>query len=369
MFSIRPLSFKVNSAANATPPGTVSSPDSSHGSRHSSGTSASDDAPSGQSPTEQSLEQRFHSAFHSALEEQWQSEAYSLSGTQTQPAEAHSDLRTAPPENARKLAKTSCLMGVVDRLELGFYSSRPRSGAYFPSTHPEAVAPRRGRLNRLLSRLTFKSNDQRLGNFHRVDRWLLRGAMPESAADFAHLRQQYGVNTILDLRGWETSPPALIDYERHQAHQHNMRYLHLPMDSRTPPHEGQLRLFFRLMKKSRQRGETVYVHCKQGVDRTGALIAAYRVATGHSQPEAFREMRRYGYNWRHSLTRPAQRTFVLSPTLPDLLKKAQWGADLQREAQTLRDKGALSPKIDREVGINLAQGQATDGQKRLDLAL
>ncbi len=355
MVSLRPLPFKLKIESSSAASSTVTSLDSSHG---SSATSAS------ASPTGQSFDRQFSNS----LEEQWQSDAYYLSGTQTQPTKADSYLKTAPPKGSRKIAKTSCLMGAMDHLELGFYSCRPSGHITSSAVAPERIAPRRGRVNRLLSRLTFKSTDPQLGNFHAVDAVVLRGAMPESAADFAHLKQKYGVGTIIDLRGWETSQPAFIDYERYQCHQNGMRYLHLPMDSHAPPTLGQLQLFFRVIEKSRQCGETVYVHCKQGVDRTGALVAAYQVATGHSQDQAFAEMRRYGYNWRHQLTRPAQQAFVLNPTLPAILKKAQRGAELQKQAQTLKETGILAHQHYRVLLDDLAQGDMAKAQKRLNLA-
>jgi protein-tyrosine phosphatase len=256
-------------------------------------------------------------------------------------------------------------MGMADRLELGFYGPHPSGRTASRAVSPEQIAPRRGRINRLLSRLTFQSTDARLGNFHPVDSLVLRGAMPESAADFAHLKQQYNVGAIIDLRGWETSQPALIDYERHQAHQHGMGYLHLPMDSHAPPSLGQLQLFFRVAQQIRTQGQTIYIHCKQGVDRTGALVAAYEIATGTRPSEAFNRMRRYGYNWRHRLTRPAQRDFVLNPTLSTLLNKAQRGADLQKQAQTIKDAGRLTLKAYREILNDLAQEQIPDVQQRL----
>lgn len=332
-----------------------------------SGTSTSLDSSHGSSSTPLSVtsaDQPFFREVSTALEEQWQTDAYAFSIPNRPNDEGAEGIRAVSlHQNALKTfgetAKVSCLMGIVDGLELGFYSPRSTPRPFSRVVQAEPMAPRRGRLNRVLSRLNFKSTDSRLGNFHRVDAVVLRGAMPEGAADFSHLKHHYNVGTLIDLRGWETSRPQFINYERYQAHQNGMRYLHLPMDSHTPPSLGQLQLFFRVIEKSRQQGQTVYVHCKQGVDRTGALVAAYQVASGKPQAEAFQAMRRHGYNWRHSLTRPAQKAFVLDPALPTLLQKAQLGANLQAQAHALKERGQLDLKTYQAMRDWMAEGRLT----------
>lgn len=43
---------------------------------------------------------------------------------------------------------------------------------------------------------------------------------------------------------------------------------------------------------------SLYVHCKAGVDRTGVVVAAYRVSNmGWSADDAIKEMKQMGFHW------------------------------------------------------------------------
>jgi protein tyrosine/serine phosphatase len=53
--------------------------------------------------------------------------------------------------------------------------------------------------------------------------------------------------------------------------------------------------------KANQNGKAVLVHCQSGAQRTGGVIAAYRILVEGKDPEqAFAEMRRYGHDPRHN---------------------------------------------------------------------
>ena len=54
-----------------------------------------------------------------------------------------------------------------------------------------------------------------------------------------------------------------------------MRYVNVPMTGMTPPTEAQIKQVLALMED--QTAGPVFVHCKRGADRTGAVIAAYRI--------------------------------------------------------------------------------------------
>jgi protein tyrosine phosphatase (PTP) superfamily phosphohydrolase (DUF442 family) len=53
--------------------------------------------------------------------------------------------------------------------------------------------------------------------------------------------------------------------------------------------------------KARQEGRGVLVHCQSGAQRTGGIIATYRILIeGKSPDEAFAEMKSYGHDPRHN---------------------------------------------------------------------
>jgi tyrosine-protein phosphatase SIW14 len=126
-----------------------------------------------------------------------------------------------------------------------------------------------------------------------VDNNLYRGARPTSRDDFADLKE-IGVETILNLEGgfwgWidgnQTEDLAL-------ANQFGITQLHLPMGALWPPVDEDIYLALDIIAK---RKAPLYVHCLEGRDRTGIVIAAYRMQyNGYTYEAAKSEM--YGHNF------------------------------------------------------------------------
>ncbi len=106
-------------------------------------------------------------------------------------------------------------------------------------------------------------------NFHQVDEHVYRGAQPADEG-FQYLAK-IGVKTVIDLR--ETD-------ERAQAEEGvvtaaGMKYVNVPMTGLTPPTDSEITKILAILEDG--GAGAVFVHCKQGVDRTGAVIAAYRI--------------------------------------------------------------------------------------------
>ena len=58
-----------------------------------------------------------------------------------------------------------------------------------------------------------------------------------------------------------------------------MRFVSVPMTGLTPPTDAEITKILALLESS--PNEPVFVHCKRGADRTGAVIAAYRIDQDH----------------------------------------------------------------------------------------
>ena len=58
-----------------------------------------------------------------------------------------------------------------------------------------------------------------------------------------------------------------------------MHYVNVPMTGLTPPTEAQISKILALLED--EATGSVFVHCKRGADRTGAVIAAYRIDHDH----------------------------------------------------------------------------------------
>lgn len=53
--------------------------------------------------------------------------------------------------------------------------------------------------------------------------------------------------------------------------------------------------------KANRNGKAVLVHCQSGAQRTGGVVAAYRILVeGQPEAQAFEEMRRYGHDPKHN---------------------------------------------------------------------
>jgi len=226
--------------------------------------------------------------------------------------------------------------------------------------------PKRTWANRLISMLFQRSEDTYLSNLHKVDEHVLRGAMPESEADFTHLKNHHNVHTIIDLRGPATTKAQYVQYEMGHCKKNDIKYISIPMSSTRAPNQEELQLFLAAIQEAKAANANgkVYVHCKHGIDRTGAMIAAYEVAVNKSQiaqhiiqKEAFKRMQQYGYNTFHEWSRPEQKTFVLSPELLNILKIAQQGAEIRIKAQNALNRKALPPQYYEQLlgFLNLGQ--------------
>ena len=138
--------------------------------------------------------------------------------------------------------------------------------------------------------------------FQQVDDRLYRGAQP-SIDGFRRLRD-LGVKVIVNLR---MEADANKTNEGKIVESLGMRYINLPVEdgnfftrSRRIP-ETVIHKFLNLLD-DRSIGP-VFVHCHRGADRTGALVAFYRVARhGWDNQRALKEAREIGLrSWYHGL--------------------------------------------------------------------
>jgi tyrosine-protein phosphatase SIW14 len=98
-----------------------------------------------------------------------------------------------------------------------------------------------------------------------------------------------GIKTILDLRGGSIHEP----WERKAVDAAGMHYVGVRLSGLLPPKDKQIAKILALLEDP-ARGP-VYVHCRRGDDRTGMVIACYRIAHDHwSNAKALQEARNNG---------------------------------------------------------------------------
>lgn len=105
-----------------------------------------------------------------------------------------------------------------------------------------------------------------------------------------------GVKTILYVESelFEIVPGE-VRKEGESAKQIGLHFFHIPLSSITPPKIDQLDQAVSVMANSEY--QPVYVHCDQGADRTGMVVAAYGIKIQRWSPEwAYEEMKANGFN-------------------------------------------------------------------------
>jgi len=106
-------------------------------------------------------------------------------------------------------------------------------------------------------------------NFHQVDQNVYRGAQP--APEGIRYLGQLGVKVVLDLR----RPGERSLEEQRLVTAAGMRYVTVPMSGLKPPTDAEIATLLKLLEDP--TAGPVFVHCRRGADRTGAVIAAYRI--------------------------------------------------------------------------------------------
>ena len=115
-----------------------------------------------------------------------------------------------------------------------------------------------------------------LPHFYQVDNHVFRGAQPtaEGWKDLAKM----GVQVVVDLRqDGEARGEHWIKSERAAVEAAGMRYISLPMDGWARPDNRTVALALAELHSA----DKVFVHCRAGKDRTGTVIACYRMTADH----------------------------------------------------------------------------------------
>jgi tyrosine-protein phosphatase SIW14 len=129
-----------------------------------------------------------------------------------------------------------------------------------------------------------------LPRFHRINEKLYRGAQPRRGG-LMRLRQ-LGVKTVINLRGSNEDTRSDEQYARALG----LKYFNVPIDRVGRPADAKVQSVLAIVNAA--ENQPVFVHCNYGRDRTGLIIAVYRLANeGWTAAEAQREANRHGMFW------------------------------------------------------------------------
>jgi protein tyrosine phosphatase (PTP) superfamily phosphohydrolase (DUF442 family) len=151
-------------------------------------------------------------------------------------------------------------------------------------------------------------------NAGKVSEFLYRGSQPRGPG-YQEL-QNLGISIVVDLRNTTKN-----EAEQKAVETSGMRNVSIPTSAFFGPTDNQVAAFLQLLHDN--PGKKVFVHCYFGDDRTGVMIATYRIAEDHwTADQAYNEMRAFHFH-RHLLLMghyvkffPA--TFAISPAFQSL---------------------------------------------------
>ena len=127
----------------------------------------------------------------------------------------------------------------------------------------------------------------KLPNFDEVNSELYRGGQPGAGG----LRQlvDLKIKTIVNLRGDGEG----VDKEAAAARALGLGFFHIPFSRSGRPRDADMKQVLAIINTPEY--QPVFVHCKQGADRTGTVIAIYRIThDGWTSEQAKAEAKSHG---------------------------------------------------------------------------
>jgi len=142
-----------------------------------------------------------------------------------------------------------------------------------------------------------------IDNFGKINDNYYRGSQPNQG-EFAQLKR-LGIKTVIDLRE---------DYKKTEetwVRDLGMTYVRIPLKTRVAATQEQWKSFLGLVNDP--ANQPVYVHCKGGRHRTGAMTAIYRIThDSWTADQAYQEMKDYDFENGFFGGPAAQKNFVYS---------------------------------------------------------
>jgi protein tyrosine/serine phosphatase len=155
----------------------------------------------------------------------------------------------------------------------------------------------------LLSAVQAKSGDAvssiKIKNFGSINENYYRGAQPKGQ-DYKYLASA-GIRTVIDLqRQGQSDEQRLVEAA-------GMKFYRIGMSDKSQPQPAQVEEFLKIVNDT--ANQPVFVHCRGGRHRTGAMTAIYRMTReGWTADLAFKEMKQYDFD--HGFGHGALKDFV-----------------------------------------------------------
>jgi len=192
-----------------------------------------------------------------------------------------------------------------------------RVDANAPQTKQETQSPKAREIGR-------KLNEKGVTNFGEVTASLYRGGLLNG--DGIKALKKLGINVVVDTHANDES-------EERDSRKLGMQYVAIPWHCPWP-HDEVFAKFLQVVHDNKDK--KVFVHCRLGDDRTGMMVAAYRMAEeGWTADEAMKEMRSFGFTRSHHFICPGLAKY--EKEFPERLKNNPAFAD-ERERHAVRNR-------------------------------
>ena len=134
-----------------------------------------------------------------------------------------------------------------------------------------------------------KSAKKDLPNFYRVDANLYRGGQPTETG----VKQLAGkVKTIVYLRGADGKAKT----EEAWAKAARIDFKNFPLNNWFEPKNSQVKAILTFIEDP--KNQPVIVHCQRGADRTGTIVAVYRISHDNwTAKQAIDEAKKFDFGW------------------------------------------------------------------------
>jgi len=132
--------------------------------------------------------------------------------------------------------------------------------------------------------------DKDLPNFRQINENLFRGGQP-SAEGLRRLAEM-GVKTVVSLRDTQSK----VLREKRLAEEYGLRFINLRLSNWFASKDEEIHKIIETIRDPAHH--PVFVHCKRGADRTGTVVAVYRMLVdGWTATDANREAKTHGIGW------------------------------------------------------------------------
>jgi tyrosine-protein phosphatase SIW14 len=137
-------------------------------------------------------------------------------------------------------------------------------------------------------------NVNNIFRFGKVNKFLYRGGLP-TESDLKALKD-FKVKTVVSFRGLgDDKEKFQIAEEKAIVEKLGMKFLNIQIPFDKPVPDKTIKSFFTAVNT--KSNQPLFVHCKGGRDRTGTMVALYRIKyEGFTPDKAIEEMKEYTFN-------------------------------------------------------------------------